>query len=117
MKAYNTLIFDQTVNGTTPAITSHEFAELLGKADDLVLELEVTDGAATTITVEYMHSNSGRGYDVSQTPWNATSLASLPLRQLKSLTSGFGALGLVRVTLAGGTPIAHVRIWACGRTH
>lgn len=115
MKVFNELVFDQKVSGNQRLLSSPVWNETLGKADELVLEVEIVESTAASFTVEYLHSNSGLGFVVAATPFNAVSLTA-PYRGLAAVSGPTGALGQVGVKLPQTTDAAWVRIWACGRT-
>jgi hypothetical protein len=121
MRIFTKLVFDSTVRGAdTKYFSSAEFNDLLGKADDVIYEVEVeeTTGSPTSITVKHLHSNSGIGFDAASTVLNAASLSTLPLRRLGNTSVPLGALGQVEVSITGGsTPTARVGVWATGRSH
>ena len=104
--------------------TKDEYAELLGRADDLLVEVEVETSAGTspTLTLDVYHCNGGKVYQAATngTIINAESIASPPYRKIalyaKSSTQILGSLVQLRITLGGTTPAARVRIWVCGRT-
>lgn len=118
MRAFNELVFDGTVRGVLDVYSSSDFNDRLGRADELTYEVEVEEasGTAPTITVRHLHSNSGRAFIGLSAFVSGGSLASLPFRDVKTVTGPLGGLGQVGVTLGGTSPVARVRIWACGRT-
>ena len=118
MRAFNQLVFDQTVRGTTEVVSSMEYADLLGKADDLVYEVEVDDSSGTTptLTLRHLHSVSGRGFIGLAAIVSGASIASPPYRNVAAQAGPLGGLGQVGITLAGTNPVARVRVWATGRT-
>ena len=117
MRSFNELVFDQFVRGVVEVVSSAEFNELLGRADQLTFEIEVEDASGTspTISVRYLHGNSGKGFIGLANFITNASLASLPFRDVKTQVGPLGGLGQVGVTLGGTNPVARVRIWACGR--
>ena len=124
MRAFNQLVFDVQVSGLAAVSTKDDFAELLGKADDLVLEVEVESSTGTlpTLTLDVFHCNSGKVYQAATngTIITAESIATAPYRKIaiyaKTSTQILGSLVQLRITLGGTGPGARVRIWACGRT-
>lgn len=121
MRAFNQLILDTTVTGTVPVCSPTEFDELLGRADELLFEVEVesVSGSSPTLTLDVYHCNSGKKFVIapSGTILSAVSISSVPYRDLaKYSSSTLGSLVQLLVTLGGTTPVARVRVWACGRT-
>jgi len=118
MRLFTVLVFDQYVRGTVEVPSAPEHNETLGRAHDLVYEVEVEEasGTSVTLTVRHRHSNSGKGFLTGATPVNAASvdLGALPLRLIESASGRFGALGQATVQLGGTSPTARVRIWATG---
>lgn len=122
MRLFTQLIFDQTViadASNNEVVSSAEFNNVLGKAYDVVLEIEVeaATGAAPAITVYYKHSNSGKGFVALPVLISGATLTALPYRNVKAVTGPLGALGQVSVKLAAATDTARVRIWATGLSH
>lgn len=121
VRAFNQLVIDTTITGTVPVCSPSEFDELLGRADELLFEVEVESVAGTTptLTLDVYHCNSGKKFVIapSGTIITAASIASVPYRDLaKYSSSTLGSLVQLVVTLGGTTPVARVRVWACGRT-
>ena len=117
MRAFNQLVFDQIVRGTVEVVSSADFNDVLGRADELTYEIEVEDATGTnpTISVRHLHSNSGKGFIGLANLLTNAALSTLPFRDVKTQVGPLGGLGQVGVTLGGTTPVARVRIWACGR--
>lgn len=118
MRAFNELVFDQTVRGNAEVTSSPTYDDLLGKADQVVYEVEVEEASGTspTISMRHLHSNSGKGFIGLADLISAVSLASLPYREVKTQSGPLGGKGRVGVILGGTNPVARVRIWATGRT-
>lgn len=122
MIAFTELVFDQIVRGDDVEVfSSSKYDELLGSAYDLTLEVEVeeTTGSPDTITVKLHHSNSGKGFKALATVISTDNgITQLPYRTVVNQSGPFGKLMRVGVTLlvSSGTPTAHVRVWATGRT-
>lgn len=120
MKIFEELIFDQTVRSTTEVLSRPEFDELLGKADEIVYEVEVEESSGSAPTVSFRHhsSNSGKGFVAQSLLINAADISTnaLPYRNVVAQTTVIGGRGRVGITLGGTTPTARVRVWACGRT-
>lgn len=116
MRLFNQLIMDQVVRGNAEVVSSAEFNELLGKAYDLVYEVEVEESSGTTqtITVKHKGSNSGKGFRDQATLVNAASIANPPFRAVATALGPFCALGQCGVTLGHVDAVARVRIWVCG---
>lgn len=120
MRAFNELVFDQTVRGTTAEVFSAAtWDEVLGRADALVYEIEVEEasGSTPTLTVRHHHSCSGKGFVPLADLVTTASLSTLPVRSVVAQVGPLAGLGRVGVSLgaASGTPVARVRIWATGR--
>lgn len=117
MRLFNQLVFDQTVIGTTEVVSPPEYNALLGKAYDLVYEIEVEQQSSlttATLTVRHKHSNSGKTFIGLTDLVTSVSLASLPYTAVKTQTGPLAALGQVGVKLGAATDTARVRIWASG---
>lgn len=120
MRLFNQLIFDQTVRANAnndEVVCSPEFNALLGKAYDLVFEIEVEEatGAAPTLTVKYKQTNSGKVFTALAADLVTTvSLATLPYRTIKPVSGPLAALGQISVKLAAATDTARVRVWVSG---
>jgi hypothetical protein len=120
MRLFNILVMDQIVRGTGEVFSSSDFNEVLGRASDLVYEVEVEDagGTSPTISVRHLMSNSGKDKFVGLANLiNGDSLATLPYRNIKAQVGPLAGLGQVGVTLGGASPWARVRIWATGRSN
>lgn len=118
MRAFTQLVLDQTVRGTIEVVSSVEYADQIGKADDLVYEVEVDDSSGTspTLTLRHLHSVSGRGFIGLPAAITAASIATPPYRNVAVVSGPLGGLGQVGITLGGTSPVARVRVWATGRT-
>lgn len=118
MRAFNTLVMDQVVRGTTEVTSPAEFDDQLGKADTLSVEVEVEDSSGTspTLTARMLHSNSGKDFVGLSNFIAAASISSLPYRDLETITGPLGAKLRVGITLGGTNPSGRVRVWVCGRT-
>lgn len=120
MRLFNILVMDQMVRGTAETVSALEFADTLGKADSIVYEIEVEDASGTTptISVRHLHCNSGKAFVGLPNIVTTASIAtgSLPYRDVKTVSAPLAGLGQVGVTLGGTSPVARVRIWACGRS-
>ena len=117
MRLFTELVFDQVVRGSNIEVVSPaQFNDLLGRAYDLVYEIEVEEASGTTptISVRHLHSNSGKGFVGLPNLVSAVSLGTLPYRDVTAQPGLLGGLGQVGVTLGGTTPSARVRIWATG---
>lgn len=119
MRLFNELVIDQYVRGTAEVVSPPQWNELLGRADDLVYEVEVEEstGTSPTITIRHLQSNSGKKFVGLANLINAAAIDNLPFRDIKTQAGPLGGLGQVGVQLgaSSGTPTARVRIWACGR--
>ena len=84
MRLFNLLVFDQLVRGNTEVVSPVEFNDPLGKAFDLVFEVEVEESSGTTqtITVKYKTSNSGKAFKDVATIVSAGSPSPLPYRAI-----------------------------------
>ena len=122
MKVFSELVFDAFVRGTTEVYSAPQFNETLGKADDIVLEVEVEEaaGSSPTVTVAHYHSISGKGFAASSGTalFNLIDISAPPYRDVKTQSGPLGGLGRIGVKLgaSSGTPTARVRVWAVGRS-
>lgn len=118
MRMFTTLVFDQLLYGTAEVPSPPEHNDLLGKAHDLVYEVEVDQaaGAQFTLMVRHKYSNSGKGFVVAATPVNAATIdpAALPFRVVVLTPGPFAASGQVTAQLSSSTASARVRIWVTG---
>lgn len=116
MRLFTTLVFDQVVRGTGEVVSPPEFNDLLGKARDLVYEVEVEEAAGTspTISVRHKHSNSGKGFVALANLLTTVALDNLPFRDVKAQPGPLGGQGQIAVQLGGTNPTARVRIWVTG---
>lgn len=119
MRLFTQLIFDQTViadASNNAVISSAEFNTLLGKAYELVFEIEIEQytGAVQKVTLKYLHSNSAKGFVALPDLISAATLGTLPYRNVKTVAGPLAAFGQVSVTLNATGDSARVRIWASG---
>lgn len=117
MRLFNLLIFDQVVRGTAELVSPVQFSDVLGRADDLVYEIEVEKrlGLAPKLTVRHLHSNSGNVFIPLSPLISGAVLGDLPYRALRIQSGPLAALGQVGVSLGDSGDVAWVRIWATGR--
>jgi hypothetical protein len=120
MRKFNVLLMDRTIRGTQEVLTTNEFNDLLGSADEVVYEIEVSEAGGTTpaVSLRHLHCNSNEdlGFKGLTNLINQQSLATLPYRDVVMQAGPLGGLGKAGVKLDGTTPTARVRLWACGRT-
>ncbi|HNH48190.1 MAG TPA: hypothetical protein PKY30_14200 [Myxococcota bacterium] len=116
MRLFTVLVFDQIVRGTSEVVSSSEHNDLLGKAHDLVYEVEVEEATGTTPTLSLRHkvSNSGKGFIPMTDLLTTVALDTFPYRNIARQTGPLGAMGQVAVQLGGTSPVARVRIWVTG---
>ncbi len=116
MRLFNVLVFDQLVRGTAEVTSAPEFNDLLGKASQLVYEIEVEEASGTSPTISFRHkeSNSGKGFVARPNLVTTQALDALPYRDVKFQVGPLGGLGQAAVQLGGTTPTARVRIWVTG---
>ena len=118
--AFNELIFDRTIRGTTEFFSSAQFNELIGRADDLIFEVEVSEASGTTpaltARVWRCSSNDDSGFKARTAFLSGASLASLPYRSV-TVEGGTRLAGYCRIgfALSGADNIARIRVWATGR--
>lgn len=119
MRLFNQLVFDQVViadAGNNAVVSSAEFNALLGKAYDLVLEIEIEQytGVTQKVTLRYLESNSQKGFVALPDLITAATLGTLPYRNVKRVSGPLAAFGQVAVVLNATGDSARVRIWATG---
>lgn len=115
------LVFDETVVGTGNTYTSPEFNDLLGQYERgafQVLADQATSGA--TLTVQQEHSSDQRNWSNrnGSAEVNAVALSTTATINTPGYETGTGTgHGFVRlrISLAGTTPQAHIKIWYTGR--
>lgn len=116
-------VFSDFVAGTTPVYTSEEWNDALGLANKLAIQAvsdQVSGTGTISLTVAIEHSCDQRNWAAK----SATAEINAQTITAATTTTWFGSdsgvtpsLGYVRlkVTLAGTTPAAHVKIHVCGR--
>lgn len=114
MKAYNELVFDQTVKTGNGVTSASSVAEQMGRADSHTFEIEVNDSSSATLTVNYAHSNSGVAFTALAAPLLNQAITP-PFRTMVTVVGPLGALGQLQVAVSGASAWAKVRIWDCGR--
>lgn len=127
MRAFNQLVFDAVIQGTTVTYTDPSFNTLIGSADTLAIEaiVDQVSGTSPTLTVDLQHSGDNRNF-VSKLTGASAVIPALTL-STSAITTTLGTepsspnvlLGYVRLalTLGGTTPSAHIRIYVTGRTY
>lgn len=122
-RSFNIEIFNGTINSGVTYYSAPEYNEMLGRADDLVLQL-IVDAAPSTATIDaqYQSSNDGGQHtnlwkDVSALkPSASATAANCPCVDMKRSGASdiLGAFGRVAVSASTGTGFS-VRVIACGR--
>lgn len=122
-RSFNVEIFNGTINSGVYYYSAPEYNELLGRADDLVLQL-IVDAApsSATIDAQYQSSNDGGQHtnlwkDVTSVkPSVSATTGNCPGVDMKRSTSSdiLGAFGRVAISASTGTGFT-VRVIACGR--
>ena len=62
-RIYNMLVFDRFIRGTAEVFTAPGLDEAIGRADDCLIEVEVSEATATTPTLTLKHYHSCSGED------------------------------------------------------
>ena len=73
VRIFNQVVFDETIEGTSIVLSSTDFNELLGRADDLAFQVVVPrhNNPTANVTVLFEHSNDGQRFDTHTTLHNA----------------------------------------------
>jgi hypothetical protein len=117
MRKFNREVYFETTESSS-RYTSAEFNELLGSADQLIIQFRAQRVTGTTpkITVKLEGSNNGTDWVELQTPINDVSL------NVGGVSTGFGSTSVnlpafVRLnTVLGGTaPVGDITLIVCGR--
>lgn len=122
MLASNTVVFDETISGTSPFYTANQHNDPLGRADRLAIMAVATNvtGTGVGLTVQVEHSGDAQNWApaVSGSP-------EISVGTLANNTAYLGAregfipvlLSFVRlkVTLSGTTPQCRLKITATAR--
>ena len=120
-RLYTLLVFDGTIRGTAEVYTSPQHNDALGRADDCVIEYEVSEasGGSPTLTVKHYHSCSQEdgAWKLKNTVFSAVSLSSLPVRDTTGSAGDFAGFARLGFTLGGSTPVARLRVWVTGRSN
>jgi hypothetical protein len=122
MRLFHAQIYDENIEGTTALYTDPTHNGLLGSVEKLSI-FAITDtvtGTAPTLTVQIEESgdqvhwtNKIATAEINGTSLSTTAVTTAVGRDAGTTPSG-GFLRL-RVSLAGTTPKAHVRLWVTGR--
>ena len=120
-RAFNTEIFNATATALIDAYSGANFYELLGRADDLAIQVIVDCVASSpsAVKVYYQMSNDGRENtfkDVANVNISTPAAGSMDVfYPLSSATNGaFGRVRVDKTSMSQGT--ATLRVIACGRT-
>lgn len=121
MRLFTTEVFNQTIQGTGEVFSDNELDEVLGRADILSIEVEVTQAGSSSdaLTVKILTSNSGRNFVVHSTPWSGEVLSAVPftwVRQAGTEAMPLGKLIRLSFSMAGAAETAAVRCIITGRS-
>jgi hypothetical protein len=110
---FNELIFDANLVDTNPVFSRFQFADHVGKADDLVYELEVVAVTGTpTLTLTQCLSNSG-GPPIPDSSDLYSAVVAAGTRKILVRAGPLAAKGLLKVGISASSS-AHVKIWMAG---
>lgn len=116
------MVFDEFVPGTTAVYTSEEWNDPLGLPNKLAIQAvaDQVSGTSVTLTVAMEHSCDQRNWALKSgtAQINAEPITAATTTTLFGSDSGSTpTLGYVRlkISLAGTTPAAHIKIHVCGR--
>lgn len=122
MRIFSQLVFDDFIMGTESVYTAEQYNDGMGLADQFAIQAvaDQVSGTTPTLTVQIQHSNDQRNWvDKSGTAEiNAQSLsASATTVKVGTDSGSTPTLGYrrLKITLGGTTPVAHVKLFACGR--
>lgn len=117
-QAFTLEIFNQPIT-VNYSYSSSDFADQLGQADDLAIEVNVdVSGGPLTVSAEYEHSNKGTEttYDTATgMTGNSGSISAPASFWLGAPSVVLGAFGRVKVWMSGGSGSARVQVVATGR--
>ncbi len=124
MRTFHILVFDDAIEGTSPVYTSPIHDAMLGLSDSLSIYgvAAQTTGTTPTITVQVEDGPDERRWrnrngtaEVNAISLSAT--AETVFVGNDGNPAGATRLGFarLRIQLAGGSPIARVKIWITGR--
>jgi hypothetical protein len=117
MRAFNVTVYDGWVNGTNEVRSDANLTEVVGRADDLAVQIYVDDssGVGITMTVKAYHANDATNWVERSTLMNAVDISTIPSNQIIPVPLPLGADVLFGVQLGGTSPKARVKIMVCGR--
>lgn len=118
MRVFNTLVFDEWIQGTASYYTSTTVERMLGEsAQKLALQL-IVDGLSTntTITAELQQSADGQSWAVV----GDIISQAITTGGVNNITASVDSVSLLarvrlRLHMASGAATAHTRLWVCGR--
>lgn len=121
-RSFNTVVFDQWVEGNTvndAVYTSAQFNDLLGRADQLRIQLIARNVEGTTykVSVELEDSNDDQTFEFNSTLVNAATMSVSPFSTAGDTGSAIiGNAGRLKIYFDNAAAKAHIKIIACGRT-
>lgn len=120
-RVFNTVIFDQWIEGDAVVETPAEFNDLLGRADQVSFQLTVRNSSGTTetITIVLRQCNDNQNFvpHAGVTLWSSFSISGTPKFDQKDTgTAVLGQFLQLAINLGHSDAKAHVQIIACGRT-
>jgi hypothetical protein len=113
-------VFDEVISGNTPQYTAQEDDDVLGMADQLSLQIHVTNatGSGPTLTVKlWGSSDGGKNWVTVSTLWSGVVLSAGTIYDNVVDTGSAVLPGYLKleIQMAGTTPSAYVKISATGR--
>lgn len=121
MRTFNETVFDDFVYGTTSVYSPAQFAEVLGKSDQLSIQAVVERASLrTTLTVAIEHSQDGINWAAKNTSpeIDAQALGSGTTTLGGADAGTYPSNGLIRLRVSLGSaasPSAYVRVYVTGR--
>lgn len=118
-RKFTTTAISQYVKGTGPVFSSAEYADLLGSADEVTLQLvtEQVTGTTPKVTVNLLVSNDGVHFPNRQSSVFSNIEVSEDFSVMSGAIAGNSAFGKVEAKFTGNEDNAGViKIIACGRT-
>ena len=120
MRRFMITVFSDTVVGTTTVYSNTDYNQQLASVDQLAVQVcsDQVSGTTPTLTAVLQHSADGRNWVDKTTLVSGASLGTTTTNVSFGSDAGTTpmlGLGRISITLAGTSPIAHVKVHVTGR--
>ena len=117
MRAFNVTVFDGWVTSTVQVYSDATLNELLGRADEVVVQVfaDDSDGTDPKLDVELWYSNDNVNWDSKAQVVNDLAVSAVPVTTLVTVGAGLGGFVRFGLAMAAASTKARVKLIIVGR--